>query len=49
MGCDGARWLIAGRRRFDYHIVHRWSPDGALHDLGRLLFDLAGLAVVRLY
>lgn len=29
IGLDGARWLIAGRRRIDCHVLHRWSPDGA--------------------
>lgn len=49
LGLDGAEWLLAGRRRFDYHLVRRWSPNGALHDLGRLLFDLAGLDEFPLY
>jgi hypothetical protein len=32
-GLDGADWIIAGRRRHDYHRIRRWSPDGALYDL----------------
>ena len=47
-GLDGATWSIAGRRRREYHFVTRWSPQGALWDLGRLLFDLAGLEEVRI-
>jgi hypothetical protein len=47
-GLDGADWLIAGHRRHDYHLVKRWSPRDGLFDLGRLLFDLAGLEEVRL-
>jgi hypothetical protein len=48
MGCDGSTWIIAGRRRHDYHRIRRWSPPGPLYDLGRLLFDLVGLDEVRL-
>jgi hypothetical protein len=47
-GLDGAEWLIAGRRRHDYHLVKRWSPCDGVFDLGRLLFDLAGLEEVGL-
>ena len=47
-GLDGATWYIAGRRRREYHFVTRWSPRNALWDLGRLLFDLAGLEEVRI-
>ena len=48
---DGAQWLIKGRRGDIYHSVDRWSPEGAVHDLGRLFFALAGppLASVELY
>jgi ATP-dependent DNA ligase len=48
---DGADWLIEGRRQNTYHAVHRWSPDGEIHDLGRLFFAMAGspLADVKLY
>jgi hypothetical protein len=45
---DGARWYLAGRRRRDYHFISRRIPQGALWDLGRLLFDLAGLEEVRI-
>jgi len=48
LGCDGAIWMIAGRRGFDYHYIRRWSPDDGLYDLGRLMFDLVGLCEVRL-
>jgi hypothetical protein len=41
-GFDGARWLIEGRRGDAYHAVHRWCPEGPVHDLGRVLFALAG-------
>ena len=41
-GFDGAQWLVEGRRKDAYHAVHRWSPRGAFHDLGRLFFALAG-------
>jgi hypothetical protein len=45
---DGASWRIAGRRGRDYHSVRRQSPHGTLRDLGRLMFDLAGLHEIRL-
>ena len=50
-GLDGANWLIEGRRKDIYHAVHRWSPCGKIHDLGRLFFAMAGspLADVELY
>jgi hypothetical protein len=48
-GLDGSTWCFAGRRHRDYHFITRWSPDDVLWDLGRLLFDLAGLDGVRLY
>jgi hypothetical protein len=48
-GLEGSTWRLAGRRRHDFHYIARWSPDGALWDLGRLFFDIAGLAEVRLY
>jgi hypothetical protein len=50
-GLDGAYWTIEGRRKDIFRVVHRWSPHGAIHDLGRLFFALAGppLAGVRLY
>ena len=44
----GAKWMIAGRRRHDYHVVKRLNPRDALYDLGRLMFDLVGLDEVRL-
>lgn len=47
-GLDGSTWCFAGRRRHEYHYISRWCPDGALRDLGRLLFDLAGLVEVGL-
>jgi hypothetical protein len=40
-GLDGADWLIEGRRKDIYHAVHRWSPCGEIHDLGRLFFAMA--------
>lgn len=50
-GFDGAEWLIEGRRNDIYRAVLRWSPRGAIHDLGRMFFALSGppLANVRLY
>ena len=48
-GLDGACWTIEGRRKDIFRAVRRWSPDDQLHDLGRLLFDLAGLHEVRIY
>lgn len=45
----GARWCVAGRRHRDYHFISRRSPHGPLWDLGRLMFDLAGLEEVGLY
>jgi hypothetical protein len=51
VGLDGAWWLIEGRRGDVYHAINRWSPGGAVRDLGRLFFALAGppLAKVDLY
>jgi len=51
LGCDGAQWLIEGHRGDMYRAVRRWSPDGAIHDLGRAFFDIAGppIADIRLY
>jgi hypothetical protein len=48
---DGAFWTIEERRKNIYRAVHRWSPDGAIYDLGNLFFELAGppLAEVSLY
>jgi hypothetical protein len=45
----GARWYFAGRRGPDFHFISRRSPRDALWDLGRLLFDVAGLSEIRLY
>jgi hypothetical protein len=44
----GNDWYLAGRRRRDYHYITRRSPHGTLWELGRLLFDLAGLKAIRL-
>jgi hypothetical protein len=41
-GFDGAQWLIEGRRGDIYHAVQLWSPGGAIQELGRLLFAIAG-------
>jgi hypothetical protein len=51
LGLDGAQWLIEGRHGDNYHRVERWSPRGAVRDLGCLFFALAGppLADVKLY
>jgi hypothetical protein len=51
MGFDGAQWLIEGRRGDIYRAVQRWSPGGAIYDLGRLFFALSGppLSGVKLY
>lgn len=48
---DGANWLIEGRRRDVYRAVRRWSPNGAIFDLGRVFLDIAGppIADIRLY
>jgi len=50
-GLDGACWTIEGRRKDVFRAVHRWSPHGAIHALGRLLFAFAGqpLAGAKLY
>jgi hypothetical protein len=48
-GLDGSTWRFAARRRHDYHYISRWSPGGALWDLGRFFFDVAELAGVRLH
>jgi hypothetical protein len=44
-GLDGAIWTIEGRRRDVYRAIKRWSPGGAIHDLGRTFLDLAGRPV----
>lgn len=51
MGFDGANWLIEGRRADTYHAVDRWSPGGAVRDLGRTFFALAGspFSQIKLY
>ncbi len=51
LGLDGSDWLIEGCRKDIYRAVSRWSPDGAIYDLGSLFFELAGspLAEVRIY
>jgi hypothetical protein len=38
LGLDGSDWLIEGRRKNIYRAVSRWSPDGAIYDLGKLFF-----------
>ncbi len=48
-GLDGACWTIEGRRKNIFRAAHHWSPGGELRDLGRLLFDLAGLNKVKIY
>ena len=51
IGMDGAQWLIEGRRGDTYHSIRRWNSLGAVGDLGRLFFALAGppLAHIELY
>ena len=46
-GLDGAYWTIEGRRKDIFRVVHRWSPHGAIHDLGRLFFALARLPLAE--
>jgi hypothetical protein len=50
-GLDGADWVIEGRRGDVYRAVRRWSPGGAIYDLGRTFLDIAGppIADIRLY
>jgi hypothetical protein len=50
-GLDGADWLIEGRRGNVYRGIKRWSPEGAVYDLGRQFFTLAGppLSQIKLY
>jgi len=51
LGLDGSDWLIEGRRKDIFRTGSRWSPRGALRDLGKLFFELGGppLAEVRIY
>jgi hypothetical protein len=51
LGLDGSDWLIVGRRKDIYHAISRWSPDGAIYDLGKLFLELADppLAEVEIY
>jgi hypothetical protein len=39
MGSTAPDWLIEGRRKDIYRAVSRWSPDGAIYDLGKLFLD----------
>jgi hypothetical protein len=50
-GLDGSNWLIEGRSKDIYRAVDRWSPSGAIYDLGKQFFELAGspLAEVSIY
>jgi hypothetical protein len=50
-GRDGSDWLMERRRKDIFRAVSRWSPRGALRDLGKLCFEFAGppLAEVRIY
>jgi hypothetical protein len=48
LGCDGATWLIAGRGVVIIATLGAGVLMTALYDLGRLMFDLAGLAEVSL-
>jgi len=43
MGFDGSNWLIEGRHGNAYKWVERWSPQGAIRDLGLCFFALAGV------
>jgi hypothetical protein len=38
-GLDGSDWLIEGRRKNIFRAVGRWSPNGAIFDLGKLFFS----------
>jgi hypothetical protein len=51
LGLDGSQWLIEGRRKDNYRAVSRWSPHGAIYDLGKLFFELTGppLTEVTIY
>jgi|SRR5208282_2411559 len=45
-GRDGARWIIEGVRRGQYHVVDRWSPDsGPVRDVGLYLMHLTDLDI----
>jgi hypothetical protein len=43
--------LIEERRRNVYRGVSRWRPEGKIHVLGRLFFDLVGapLSKIKMY
>lgn len=46
VGLDGARWILEGRRRTEYHVVDRFSArEGAYRDAGLTFLNLAGLLV----
>ena len=47
-GLDGAFWTIEGRRKDVYRAARRWSPDGAIYDLGKLFFEFAGSPLRRI-
>jgi hypothetical protein len=51
LGLDGSDWLIEARRKDNYRAVSRWSPRGALRELGKLFFEMARppMAEVRIY
>lgn len=42
-GLDGARWILEGRERSQYHVVQRWSPkEGPYRELCISLLKLVG-------
>jgi hypothetical protein len=51
IGLDGATWVIEARSGDTFRTIQRWCPRGAICDLGRFIFALAGapLANIDLY
>jgi hypothetical protein len=45
IGADGAEWIIEGQRSGTYHVLDRWSPQGAYKNLGLLFLDIAGFSL----
>lgn len=43
-GCDGAEWILEGRRAGRHRVETRWSPDdGPYRQFGLTLVEMAGL------
>jgi len=49
-GCDGAEWILEGKKGERYHLVDRWSPDGGSYREACLyLLKLSGQKTKEIY